>query len=137
MSDKMIGHISQVLGAVVDVEFASGHLPDIYNALVIEKAGEAGNINLTLEVASHLGNNSVRCIAMDSTDGLQRRTPVRDTGKPISVPVGSVVLGRILNVLGETIDGGEQIQGGSYNSIHRTVPGVEDVKPATEILETD
>jgi F-type H+-transporting ATPase subunit beta len=136
MSDKTIGRISQILGAVVDVEFASGHLPDIYNALVIENGGEKGNINLTLEVAQHLGNNAVRCIAMDSTDGLQRGTPVRDTGKPISVPVGKEVLGHIFNVIGETIDGGEQVQAKRYDPIHRKVPGVEDVKPATEILET-
>ncbi|MCG0239541.1 MAG: F0F1 ATP synthase subunit beta [Firmicutes bacterium] len=124
------------MGVVVDVEFPEGHLPDLYNALVIENGGEKGDINLTLEVAQHLGNNVVRAIAMSSTDGLQRGTPVRDTGAPIRVPVGREVLGRIFNVLGEPIDGKGPVVTARRDPIHKTPPGVSDVNPATEILET-
>ena len=130
------GKILAILGAVVDVEFSDGHLPALNNALVLTNGGEQGNMNLTLEVATHLGNNQVRCIAMDTTDGLRRGETVVDTGAPISVPVGEPVLGRLLNVLGDTIDGKDQISGSARLPIHRVVPGVADVNPATEILVT-
>ncbi|MFO7173690.1 MAG: F0F1 ATP synthase subunit beta [Bacillota bacterium] len=136
MSEQHVGRILQIMGVVVDVEFPEGHLPKLYNALVIENGGEKGDINLTLEVAQHLGNNVVRAIAMSSTDGLQRGTPVRDTGAPIAVPVGREVLGRIFNVLGEPIDGKGPVVTARRDPIHKTPPGVADVNPATEILET-
>jgi len=135
MSEKT-GKVLQVLGAVVDVEFGDGYLPALNNALVIKNGGEKGNINLVLEVAQHLGNNNVRCIAMDSTDGLRRGEPVADTGAPISVPVGNAVLGRIFNVIGETVDGAGEVGTATKLPIHRIPPGVADVNPATEQLVT-
>ena len=97
------GKVSQVMGAVVDVVFEQGHLPDIYNALNIDRGKEG---DLVLEVAQHLGDSSVRTVAMDSTDGLVRGTEVVDSGIPISVPVGPETLGRIINVVGELPSGG-------------------------------
>ena len=99
------GRVVQVMGPVVDVKFESGHLPEIYNALKIVKLSTINvDIKLTLEVALHLGDDTVRTIAMSSTDGLTRGIEVIDTGAPISVPVGDVTLGRVFNVLGEAID---------------------------------
>ncbi|MBP2019779.1 F-type H+-transporting ATPase subunit beta [Symbiobacterium terraclitae] len=131
-----IGKILAIMGAVVDVEFPDGHLPKLNHALVIRNGGERGDINLTLEVAQHLGNNQVRCIAMDSTDGLRRGEPVIDTQAPITVPVGEAVLGRMFNVLGEVIDGKEPVKSPVSLPIHREPPGVANVDPATEILPT-
>jgi F-type H+-transporting ATPase subunit beta len=133
---KKTGKVLQILGAVVDVEFADGHLPALNNALVIENGGEKGDIRLVLEVAQHLGNNNVRCIAMDSTDGLRRGEIVVDTGAPISVPVGPATLGRIFNVLGEAIDEAGPVNATEKHPIHRQPPGVADVNPATEQLVT-
>src|SRR5699024_1513871 len=101
------GYVLQVMGPVVDVKFDNGQLPDIYNALKVSSAD--GKVNLTLEVALHLGNDTVRTIAMASTDGVQRGMDVLDTGAPISVPVGDVTLGRVFNVLGENIDLDEEL----------------------------
>ena len=95
------GKISQVMGAVVDVVFEEGNLPEIYNALSVDRGDEG---KLVLEVAQHLGDSSVRTVAMDSTDGLVRGTEVTDSGSPISVPVGPDTLGRLFDVLGNTID---------------------------------
>ena len=131
-----IGKINSILGVVVDVEFSDGHLPNINSALTVTGGGEKQQINLTLECAQHLGNNVVRCVSMGPTDGLQRGTPVFDTGAAISVPVGTEVLGRLLNVLGETIDGKGPIPTTKRLPIHRTPPGVADVNPATEMFET-
>lgn len=130
------GKILQILGAVIDVAFADGQLPALNNALVIKNGGEKGSIDLTLEVAQHLGNNVVRTIAMDSTDGLRRGETVVDTGAPISVPVGEATLGRIFNVLGDTIDEAGPAATANRASIHRQAPGVADVNPATEQLVT-
>src|SRR5690554_458291 len=104
------GHVLQVMGPVVDVKFENGQLPAIYNALTvtIQRPNSEPEV-LTLEVALHLGDDSVRTIAMSSTDGLQRGTVVNDQGAAISVPVGNVTLGRVFNVLGEVIDLGEEI----------------------------
>src|SRR5699024_11596120 len=106
------GHVTQVMGPVVDVKFDDNKLPDIYNALTVEvKTDDAEEARvLTLEVALHLGDNTVRTIAMSSTDGVQRGMDVENTGSEISVPVGDVTLGRIFNVLGENIDHGEQLE---------------------------
>ena len=134
------GRVTQVMGPVVDVKFNRGELPEIYNALKIQhKAQSAGevDIELTLEVALHLGDDSVRTVAMASTDGVVRGTEVLDTGAPISVPVGEVTLGRVFNVLGENIDLDEAVAADvRRDPIHREAPKYEELSTKTEILET-
>ena len=133
------GHITQVMGPVVDVKFNDGQLPAIYNALTvqIEATEERVAASLVLEVALHLGDNTVRTIAMDSTDGVKRGTSVENTGKPISVPVGDVTLGRVFNVLGEKIDLDEPLAADTrLDPIHRDSPEFENLTTETEILET-
>ena len=131
------GHVVQVMGPVVDVKFESGQLPNLNNALKVAHRGENVEINLVLEVALHLGDDTVRTIAMSSTDGLTRGTETLDTGAPISVPVGNITLGRVFNVLGETIDLGEAIPESSRrDSIHREAPKFEELSTEVEILET-
>ena len=103
---RLAGQIAQILGGVVDVEFPVGDLPDIYDALEVPREDKQP---LILEVEKHLGNNWVRCVAMDSTDGLKRDLPVYSTGAPIKVPVGPPTLGRVFNVLGRPVDGGEPV----------------------------
>ncbi len=138
--DLSKGRIVQVMGPVVDVKFEDGHLPEIYNALKVKHKARSEmevDIDLTLEVALHLGDNTVRTIAMDSTDGLIRGMEVEDTGAPISVPVGDVTLGRIFNVLGEPIDEGEEIPADvRRDPIHRPAPKFEELSTEVEILET-
>jgi F-type H+-transporting ATPase subunit beta len=132
------GHVLQVMGPVVDVQFSVGQLPAIYNALTvnINRPGQAPT-TLTLEVALHLGDDAVRTIAMDSTDGLQRGSVVTDLGSAITVPVGDVTLGRVFNVLGEVIDLGEEIPASERrNPIHRSAPTFEHLSTQVEILET-
>ncbi len=131
-----IGKITKVIGPVVDVEFASGNLPEIYTALKIEKEGAEGKTELIVEVQQHIGKNQVRAVAMDSTDGLARGTKVVDTGEPIMVPVGEKTLGRIFNVLGKVIDHGEPIVTRENYPIHRKAPEFEELEPTTEIFET-
>ncbi len=133
------GRITQVMGPVVDVKFENGQLPEIYNALRVEQTGSqnAVDVNVTLEVALHLGDDTVRTVAMGSTDGLVRGTEVLDTGAPISVPVGEVTLGRVFNVLGEKIDLGEPIPEDAPRApIHRQAPKFDELSTETEILET-
>ncbi|NLM24990.1 MAG: F0F1 ATP synthase subunit beta [Firmicutes bacterium] len=130
------GKVVQVIGPVVDIRFPADQLPELTHAIQIKDDMENGSIDLTLEVAQHLGNNVVRCIAMSSTDGLQRAMPAIDLKAPISVPVGEQVLGRILNVLGNPIDGGEPLNREQVLPIHRPAPSVDEVEPATTILET-
>ena len=125
------GKITQVLGAVVDVEF-DGELPAILNALKTENQGQT----LVLEVAKHLGENTIRAIAMDSTDGLVRGQPVNDTGAPIIVPVGNATLGRIMNVIGEPIDDRGPVSSEHTLPIHREAPSFSDQATETEILVT-
>jgi len=132
MEEVRKGTVAQVMGPVVDVRFEEGHLPAIYNALEIPLGGG----KLTVEVAQHIGDGEVRCIAMGSTDGLQRGTEVTDTGKGISVPVGRETLGRIFNVLGEPVDNGPEVQAKERWDIHRPAPAYEDLSTSTEILET-
>ncbi len=127
-----MGKVSQVMGPVVDVRFDDGGLPSINNALIIP----IGEKNLTVEVAQHIGDNTVRCIAMSSTDGLKRGTPVTDTGKSISVPVGRETLGRIFNVLGETVDNGDEVNTKERWDIHRPAPDYNELATSTDILET-
>eukprot|EP01035_Chromulina_nebulosa_P004472 gene4472-6117_t len=113
-----VGKVTQVIGAVVDVSFAEGELPPILNALETQNMGN----RLVLEVAQHLGENTVRTIAMDSTEGLVRGQPVTDTGAPISVPVGAETLGRIMNVIGEPVDEAGPLVTPYKRSIHRDAP---------------
>ena len=119
MANNLTGKISQVLGAVVDVEF-DGELPAIMNALEVDNNGT----RLMLEVAQHLGENAVRTIAMDTTDGLVRGQTATDTGAPISMPVGPETLGRIMNVVGEPVDERGDIGTSKSYPIHRPAPGI-------------
>jgi F-type H+-transporting ATPase subunit beta len=131
------GKITQVMGAVVDVEFENSDLPPIYNALqVTNQTISDKDWNLILEVAQHLGENTVRCIAMDSAEGLVRGVPVRDTGDVITVPVGEKTLGRILNVIGEPVDLGESLDDVKRSPIHRPAPSFTDQSTEVKILET-
>ena len=130
-----IGRVTQVMGPVVDVKFEDGQLPKIYNALRIENT--ASGTGLTLEVALQLGDNTVRTVAMSSTDGLTRGAETVDTGAPISVPVGEVTLGRVFNVLGENIDLFEPLTAEvRRDPIHRQAPTFEELSTSVEILET-
>ncbi len=126
-----IGIVSQVMGPVVDVRFEEGQLPAMYTALTVPN----GNATLTVEVAQHIGDNTARCIAMASTDGLQRGLPVTDTGHPIQVPVGRETLGRIFNVLGQPVDDAPAPQAEQWD-IHRPAPAYDELATSTEILET-
>ncbi len=132
MSETAKGRVSQVMGPVVDVCFEEGFLPSIYNALTMKN----GEKTLTVEVAQHIGDNVVRCIAMSSTDGLKRGTPVTDTKMPISVPVGRETLGRIFNVLGDTVDNKDFDKNVERWNIHRAAPSYSELSTSTEILET-
>ena len=130
------GKVVQVIGPVVDIEFAPEQLPDLLTAIQIKDEVEGNTIDLTLEAAQHLGNNVVRCIAMSSTDGLQRGMEAVDLGGPISVPVGPETLGRLFNVLGEPIDGKEAVKAKERWPIHRSAPTVDEVEPSSTMLET-
>lgn len=134
------GYIAQVLGPVVDVKFPNGSLPTINNALIVNVEADKNNgvaIKLTLEVASHIGDNTVRAIAMDATEGLVRGMEVIDTLSPIKVPVGKATLGRIFNVLGEPVDEKEAVSSDVKRMpIHREAPALTDLSGKTEILET-
>ena len=132
MNKTSYGVVLQVMGPVIDVRFEKDELPAIYNALEIR----IGDRVLTVEVAQHIGDGTARCIAMASTDGLQRGAKVLDTGGPITVPVGRKTLGRILNVLGETVDNGPAIEEAERWNIHHAAPAFEELKPAVEIFET-
>ncbi len=127
------GRIVQVQGGVVDVAFPAGELPEIYDAIEVPLEGGKP---LILEVQKHLGDNWVRCVGMDSTDGLQRGVPAHSTGAPIQVPVGEAVLGRVFNVLGETIDGRGEVQSDFYYPIHRSAPSFEEQSTRVEVFET-
>ena len=131
MNEKHIGRVTQVIGPVVDVRFPENELPALLNAIEIDVAGR----RLVVEVSQHIGDNTVRCIAMSSTDGLVRGTEAVDTGRGITVPVGEKTLGRIFNVLGEPVDEQESPDAERWE-IHRPAPSYEDQKSETEILET-
>jgi F-type H+-transporting ATPase subunit beta len=130
------GAIVQVIGPVVDIDFSAGQLPAILNAVRIPRPGAAGEGDLIVEVQQHLGDNRVRTVAMDSTDSLQRGMPAIDTGGPISVPVGPGVLGRLINVTGEPIDGLGPIEAEKRYPIHRPAPEFQDLSTKKEIFET-
>src|SRR5437588_6282497 len=130
------GKIVQIIGSTFDAEFEEGHLPEIYNALRIDTDYKGVTIHLTGEVQQHLGGNRVRCVALGSTDGLMRGMKVVDTGKPVTVPVGKETLGRVFNVLGETIDGRGPVNAKESRPIHHEPPPFADLSPKTEIFET-
>src|SRR5246500_4367835 len=123
------GRITQVIGAVDDVQF-EGHLPAILNSLETKNAGN----RLVLEVAQHLGENTVRTIAMDATEGLVRGQEVTDTGQPIAVPVGDGTLGRIMNVIGEPVDEAGPIKAAETRAIHQPAPDYTEQSTEAEIL---
>tara|TARA_B100001142_G_C14333677_1_gene655079 strand:- start:946 stop:2334 length:1389 start_codon:yes stop_codon:yes gene_type:complete len=127
------GKISSIMGAVVDIEFNDGGLPEIYNAVEVDRGD---NEKLIVEVAQHLGDSMVRAVAMDSTDGLQRGTVAVDTGAPISVPVGDGVLGRMFDLLGNTIDEKEDVKSDIRLPIHRSAPKFDELTTSSEVLET-
>jgi len=131
------GRITQVLGAVVDVEFPEGHMPNILNALTCTNTSISDEAdNLTFEVAQHLGNNVVRAIAMDTTDGLTRGVEVKDVGKPIEMPVGEGTLGRVMNLLGQPIDNEGPVKAAGYRPIHRAAPLFEEQDTSDSVLVT-
>ncbi len=131
------GRITQILGPVIDVEFPPGGLPEVYTALkVTNPAINASADNLTVEVAQHLGENTVRCIAMDTTDGLARGMPVKNTGAPIQVPIGPATLGRILNVIGEPVDELGPVDAKRTYPIHRAAPLFTEQSKKIEMFET-
>ena len=132
MSEKHIGKITEVVGPVIDIRFKDGELPEILNAVEFDNHGK----KLVVEVAQHIGDNVVRCVAMSSTDGVVRGTDAVDTGKSISVPVGSETLGRIFNVLGEPVDEKPAPETSERWEIHRPAPSYEEQESTTEILET-
>lgn len=132
MANENIGKITQIIGAVLDIKFERGKMPALYNAIKISN----NNDSMVAEVAQHLGDDVVRCIAMSTTDGLVRGMECVDTGNPISVPVGDKTLGRIFNILGDPIDEVEPLTDVERWSIHREAPSFSDQATATEILET-
>jgi F-type H+-transporting ATPase subunit beta len=134
---RVKGKVVQVIGSTFDCEFGDGHLPDIYNALQIDSKNKAGlHIRLTGEVQQHLGSNRVRCIALGSTDGVSRGMEVTDTAGPVKVPVGMETLGRVFNMLGETIDNRGPVAASEHRSIHRDPPDLADLAASTELFET-
>ena len=136
-----LGKVKTVIGPVVDIEFPGDALPGIYHAIKIESKDQPqdkqdGSLNVTMEVMQHMGNDTVRCVALESTDGIQRGMVARDTGAPITVPVGKETLGRMVNVLGQPIDNKGEIPAKRHLPIHRAAPAFANLTPSTEILET-
>ena len=131
-----IGKISQVIGSTFDVEFAEDSLPPIYNAVNIKASEKGVELNLTGEIQQHLGGGKVRCVALGSTEGLQRGLDCVDTGAPISVPVGKATLGRVFNVLGEAVDKRGDVAADEHWPIHRAAPTVDQLSTNTEVFET-
>jgi len=137
MSETMTaGKVSQVIGSTFDAKFPEDHLPDIYNAVLIEADVKGNKVKVTGEVQQHLGGGRVRCVALGNTDGMRRGMEVTDTGKPLSVPVGKATLGRVFNVLGEAIDGRGPVAYDERWPIHRRPPLMEDLSPKAEVFET-
>lgn len=132
MAEKNVGKIIQIIGAVLDIKFSSENMPALYNAIEIEHNGET----IVAEVAQHLGDDVVKCIAMSSTDGLVRGMDAVDTGAPISVPVGQATLGRMFNVVGNAIDENGNVQAEEKWAIHRNAPSFSEQASSTELLET-
>ncbi len=135
-TDKSIGRVTQVIGSTFDIEFSEGHMPAIYNAVEIKSEHKGVKIDLVGEVQQHLGGGRVRAIALGSTDGMMRGMDVVDTGKPVSVPVGTGTLGRVFNVLGQPIDERGPVEADRYDPIHRQAPPVNELSTNTEVFET-
>ncbi|HXV18820.1 MAG TPA: F0F1 ATP synthase subunit beta, partial [Candidatus Omnitrophota bacterium] len=127
-----LGHIVQVIGPTFDVRFEPEHLPNVLDAVIVKVSDR----EIVAETAQHLGNNLVRCIALDSTDGIVRGMEVKNTGKPITVPVGRETLGRMFNVLGNPIDEKPAPAAKKFYPIHRPAPSFEEREPATQVFET-
>ena len=132
MSNQNIGTVTQIIGPVLDIKFPDGHLPGLLNAITVENGADT----ITLEVAQHIGDDVVRCIAMSSTDGLVRGAKAVDTGSPITVPVGDQCLGRIFNLLGDPVDNLPAPEAQEHWPIHRQPPAYDEQESTTEILET-
>ena len=132
MEKRNIGTVVQVIGPVLDIRFADGELPNLLSAIEVQN----GDRKVTAEVAQHIGDNVVRCIAMSSTDGLRRGIEAVDTGAPISVPVGNECLGRVFNLLGEPVDNLPAPEAKERWPIHRPAPAYDEQEGTTEILET-
>jgi F-type H+-transporting ATPase subunit beta len=133
---EKLGRIVQVIGSTFDAEFEEGHLPEIYNACKVDAEQAGVHIHLIGEVQQHLGGNRVRCVALGTTDGLVRGMRVVDTGKPVTVPVGKETLGRVFNLLGDTIDDRGPIHATEFRPIHADPPPFSDLSPKTELFET-
>ena len=131
MMEQIKGKISQIIGPVVDVQFSAERLPRIHDALTIERAS---GTRLVVEVQQHLGENTVRCVAMESTDGLRRGMEVVALGRPITMPTGDQVKGRLMNVSGDAIDGMDDLSREGALPIHREAPKFEELSPAQEVL---
>ena len=132
MAKQNIGTVIQIIGPVLDIRFEAGCLPNLLNAIEIDNKGK----KLVVEVAQHIGDDTVRCIAMSSTDGLVRGMQAVDTGSPITVPVGKATLGRIFNLLGEPVDDKEPVTSAERLPIHRPAPSYEEQEASSEVLET-
>jgi len=135
-TEKNLGRVTQVIGSTFDIEFPEGQMPAIYNAVEIKSSHKGVEINLTGEVQQHLGGGRVRAIALGSTDGMMRGMEVVDTGKPVSVPVGTATLGRVFNVLGNAIDERGPVDADTHMPIHRQAPAVNELSTNTEVFET-
>ena len=135
-TENNLGRVTQVIGSTFDIEFPEGHMPAIYNAVEIKSSHKGVEINLTGEVQQHLGGGRVRAIALGSTDGMMRGMEVVDTGKPVSVPVGTATLGRVFNVLGNAIDERGPVEADAHMPIHRQAPAVNELSTNTEVFET-
>jgi F-type H+-transporting ATPase subunit beta len=133
-TSNAVGRIDEIQGVVIEATFPDGELPEINNAITVDRGGDDGV--LVCEVQQHLGDDRVRAVAMDTTDGLSRGMEVVDTGGPITVPVGNGTLGRIFNLLGEPIDLGGDVEYEERWPIHRPAPNVEHLTPTTEMFET-
>ena len=131
-----IGHVTQIIGSTFDVEFAEDSLPDIYNAIKVDREFKGVHVKVTGEVQQHLGGNRVRCVALGATDGMVRGMEVEDTGGPVTVPVGKETLGRVFNLLGDPIDGRGPVQVDERWPIHRDPPKLDELSSKTEVFET-
>ncbi len=135
-TEQTTGRVTQIIGSTFDAEFPEGQLPEIYNALKIDAEVKGLRVKLTGEVQQHLGGSRVRCVALGSTDGMVRGMEVQDTGASLSVPVGKETLGRVFNVLGETVDGRGPVETEEKWPIHRHAPPLDELSSKTEIFET-
>ncbi|MDA0809534.1 MAG: F0F1 ATP synthase subunit beta, partial [Planctomycetota bacterium] len=135
-AETKTGRVTQIIGSTFDAEFAEGHLPEIYNAVLVDTEIKGVHVKVTGEVQQHLGGSRVRCVAMGSTDGMARGMDAVDTGLPITVPVGKETLSRVFNVTGDPIDGRGPVTTEERWPIHRSAPALEDLSSKTEIFET-